>query len=502
MPFKSMKRASGVLAPLFSLPSSHGIGTMGASAYSFVDFLKKAGQTYWQLLPLGPTGFGDSPYQALSSFAGNPYFIDLDLLVKDGLITRTEMEAEEWGREAGRIDYGKIFTARLPLLKKAYARGGYTRECACFAEENQHWLRTYALFMAAKEHFGMRAWPDWEDATIRLHEKRAVEKYEALLKDEIAFVQFVQYLFFRQWNMLREYVHAAGIKLIGDLPIYVALDSADAWAHPELFLLDENHRPFEVAGVPPDYFSKNGQLWGNPLYRWDRMQEDGYRWWMERIMGTAVLFDGIRFDHFRGLSSYWCVPAGEKTARKGEWRRGPGLDFIRAVQAHFPELILIAEDLGLLDEDILLLLEQSGYPGMRVMEFAFDFDVNNRHLPHNYIENCVCYIGTHDNGTLREWPEKKTAAARAYFNMEDEAFHWGLIRGGMASEANLFIARMQDYLDSPASARINTPGTAKDNWRWRLYEGDASEALAQKIQKMTAQYGRASLCAGERKISD
>ena len=497
MPFKSMKRASGVLLPLFSLPSPYGIGTMGAGAYSFVDFLKDAGQACWQLLPLGPTGFGNSPYQALSSFAGNPYFIDLDMLAAEGLITRAEAETDDWGDEAEKIDYGKIYAARTRLLKKAYARGRHTRDCAHFAEENQNWLRTYALFMAAKEYFNMRAWPDWEDAEIRLHKQRAVEKYEALLKDEIAYFQFVQYLFFRQWNMLREYAHAAGVRLIGDLPIYVAPDSADVWADGELFMLDENHRPLEVAGVPPDYFSKNGQLWGNPLYRWDRMQEDGYRWWMERIMGAAALFDGIRIDHFRGLASYWCVPAGEKTAQKGEWRKGPGLDFIREVQANFPKLTLIAEDLGSFDEDVLQLLEKSGYPGMRVLEFAFDSGAENRHLPHNYIENCVCYIGTHDNGTLREWPKKNAAAARAYFEMEDEDFHWGLIRGGMASRANLFIARMQDYLDSPPSARINTPGTKEGNWRWRLREGDASKALAEKILRMTAQYKRAAFCAGE-----
>ena len=485
-----MKRASGVLLPLFSLPSPHGIGTMGKSAYEFIDFLKKAGQAYWQLLPMGPTGFGDSPYQAFSSFAGNPYFIDLDLLVALGILTRAEVEAEDWGGDPQKVDYGKMNAARLPLLKKAYRRGGHTRAYAQFAEENRNWLRDYALFMAVKESYGMRAWPDWDDAQIRLHEKHAVEKYEAMLKDEIEFFQFTQYLFYQQWDRLREYAHAAGVRLIGDLPIYVAPDSADVWANAGLFLLDKDHRPMDVAGVPPDYFSKSGQLWGNPLYRWDRMKEEDYRWWMERIRGAARLYDGIRLDHFRGLSSYWCVLAGEKTARKGEWRQGPGLDFIRAVQAQFPDLMLIAEDLGCFDADVLQLLAESGYPGMRVLEFAFDSDPHNRHLPHNYIENCICYTGTHDNGTLREWPQKNVAAARAYFQMGNEAFHWGMIRGGMASPANLFIARMQDYLDSPPFERINTPGTKEGNWRWRLREGDASDALAEKMLCIAAQEER------------
>jgi 4-alpha-glucanotransferase len=492
-----MRRSSGVLLPVSALPSPHGIGTLGEEAYRFIDFLAAAGQRYWQILPLGPTSIGDSPYQPFSSHAGNPYFIDLDALVRAGLLTGEEASAPDWGSGPARVDYGKIYAARLPVLRRAFDRAGAAlrAETAAFAEENAAWLPDYALFMALKRRFGMRAWTEWEDAEIRLRRPGAVAAWAERLRDEVEFFGFIQYLFYRQWGALQAYAHEKGVLLIGDLPIYVAMDSADVWAGPQNFLLDEANAPLAVAGVPPDSFSADGQLWGNPLYRWEDMRADGYQWWMARIAGAARLYDVLRIDHFRGLESYWSVPFGETTASHGHWVKGPGMDFIAAVRARFPELPIIAEDLGYLSPEVRALLASSGFPGMKVLEFAFDSREPGEYRPHTYPVNCVCYTGTHDNMPLVGWREnaapEDVARAEAYFGLnEREGFHWGMIRGGMSSAAVLFIAQMQDYLGLGMESRMNTPSTLGCNWQWRMQTGDCTPALAEKMRFYTELFGR------------
>ena len=365
-----MNRSSGILLPISSLPSPYGIGTFGAAAYAFADFLHEAGQKYWQLLPLGPTSYGDSPYQSFSTFAGNPYFVDLDLLIEDGLLLAEEVEACDWGEDPRHVDYGKIYESRFAILAKAKARG-YARDyedVQAFCQENEQWLDNYALYMACKKHFGMKAWSEWEDKDIRMHRPEAVEKYRRDLQEDMELFIYIQYLFFKQWNALRAYINDLGIEIIGDLPIYVSMDSADVWAEPEYFVLNEERIPLEVAGVPPDYFSEDGQLWGNPIYDWEAMAKDGYGWWIRRIEGAGKLYDVIRIDHFRGFDTYWAVPYGEKTAKIGQWKHGPGMDLVGLLKKTFPKLEFIAEDLGEQSPSVRQLLADSGFPGMKILE--------------------------------------------------------------------------------------------------------------------------------------
>ena len=491
-----MDRHSGILMHISSLPSPYGIGTLGREAYAFADFLRAAGQKYWQLLPLGPTSYGDSPYQSFSTFAGNPYFIDLDLLAEDGLLSPSELEAEDWGGQRRYVDYGRIYAARFGLLRKAF-QAGYPRDRAAveaFCRENK-WLDNYALYMALKARFGMKSWLDWPDEDLRLRRAEALERAREELAEDIAFYAYLQYLFFRQWDALREYIHSLGIRIIGDLPIYVAMDSADVWAEPEFFQLGEGNVPTEVSGVPPDYFSADGQLWGNPLYDYDRMKADVYGWWIRRVEGAGRLFDIIRIDHFRGLESYWAVPYGADTAKSGRWRKGPGMDLVGTLTSWFPGLSFIAEDLGFLTPEVRRLLEDSGLPGMKVLEFAFDAREPSNYLPHTYNRHCVCYVGTHDNETVEQWRWQADRAdvtfARKYLGLNDaEGFHWGMIRGGMSSVADTFLVQMQDCLGLGAEGRMNTPGTGWGNWRWRLLPGEASPALAKKLRCYTKMYGR------------
>ena len=491
-----MDSHSGILLHISSLPSRYGIGTLGREAYAFADFLHAAGQKYWQLLPLGPTSYGDSPYQSFSTFAGNPYFIDLELLAEDGLLDRAELEVIDWGGEPGYVDYGKIYQSRFDVLYKAF-RAGYPRDREAverFAKENK-WLDNYALFMALKRHFGMKSWLQWPEADIRLHKPEAVERWRKELAEDVQFFSYLQYIFFQQWEALREYIHSLGIQIIGDLPIYVAGDSSDVWAEPEFFQLGEDNVPKEVSGVPPDYFSADGQLWGNPLYDYDRMRADGYGWWIRRVEGAGRLFDIIRIDHFRGLESYWAVPYGEETARKGRWRKGPGMELVGTLTNWFPNLSFIAEDLGFLTPEVHKLLRSSGLPGMKVLEFAFDAREPSNYLPHTYSPHCVCYVGTHDNETVMQWREQADRAdvsmARKYLGLNDaEGFHWGMIRGGMSSVADTFVVQMQDCLGLGAEGRMNTPGVPAGNWRWRLLPGDANPALAKKLMQYTRMYGR------------
>ena len=491
-----MERASGILMPISSLPSPHGIGTFGKAAYDFADFLHAAGQKYWQVLPLGPTGYGDSPYQSFSTYAGNPYFIDLDLLIEDGLLTKQEVAACDRGGDPARVDYGLLYETRFDLLAKAAARGWKKdREAVdAFERENADWLPDYALFMALKRANGMRPWTEWPEA-LRLREPETLERSRAEREEDIALFVYIQFLFFRQWRELKQYINGLGIRIIGDLPIYVAPDSADVWAEPEFFQLDEENLPVRVAGVPPDYFTADGQLWGNPLYDYDAMRRDGYSWWIRRVAGAAKLFDVIRIDHFRGFASYWSVPAGEKTARNGKWVKGPGLDLVKRLTDWFCGVDFIAEDLGYPGAEVTELLEGSGLPGMKVLQFAFDSRDESDYLPHAYPERCVCYTGTHDNTTLAAWfDEAKPADVRKairYLGLnEDEGFCEGVLRGGMGSVAELFVAQMQDWLGLGAEARMNTPGKPDGNWQWRMLPRQTTKKLAKQIREMTVLYGR------------
>ena len=480
-----------------SLPSPYGIGTLGKAAYDFVDFLKAAGQSYWQMLPLGPTSYGDSPYQSFSAYAGNPYYIDPDLLIADGLLTKSECSRCKWGSDPRYVDYGRIYEKRFDLLHKAYKRGWQrdSEDVAAFAAENSRWLPDYALFMACKRYFGMKAWTEWPD-DIRLRQDGAVEKYRTLLQEDVEFFVYLQYLFFRQWNRLRDYVHAQGIRIIGDLPIYVAMDSADVWAETEFFQLDETLIPKAVSGVPPDYFSADGQLWGNPLYDWERMREDGFGWWIRRIDGAGKLYDIIRIDHFRGFESYWAVPYGETTAKNGRWVAGPGMDLVDRLNGWFPQLAFIAEDLGYPTPGVQQLLHDSGWPGMKVLEFAFDSrEPASDYLPHRYPRNCVVYTGTHDNDTARGWMaslcQEDEAYARRYLRLlPSHRLGWGMAQGAWASVADLAVIPMQDLLELGSEARINTPSTVGTNWMWRLVPGQLPRGLAGRLRREMALYER------------
>ena len=492
-----IKRSCGILLPISSLPSPYGIGTLGRAAYDFVDFLADAGQSWWQILPVGPTSYGDSPYQSFSTYAGNPYFVDLDMLIADGLLRREEVEQIDWGDNPGQTDYGKIYQNRFSVLELA-ARRGWNRdkaEVAAFTEKNKGWLTDYALFMALKRHFGMKAWIEWGDEAIRLREPEALTRFRTLLEADVRLFTYIQFLFFRQWEALRRYARDKGVGIIGDLPIYVALDSADVWASPESFQLDEKNIPVEVSGVPPDCFSADGQLWGNPLYNWEAMKADGYGWWLRRVGGAARLYDILRIDHFRGFESYWAVPYGASSAKNGRWIQGPGMDLVGVLTSWFPNLRFIAEDLGFLTEAVRQLLRDAGLPGMKVLEFAFDSREPSNYLPHTYSPNCVCYAGTHDNAPIAAWRQEADPAdialAVRYLGLhEAEGFHWGVLRGGLSSVASLFVAQMQDYLGLDRSSRMNTPGTLGGNWQWRLQAAQITPALAEKIAGMARIYGR------------
>lgn len=492
-----MQRASGILMPVFSLPSPYGIGSLGAEAYSFADFLSAAAQSYWQVLPIGPTSYGDSPYQSFSSFAGNPYFIDLTALEQSGLLKLAEIEACDFGLDNTRIDYCKLYKNRLPLLEKAYNRINFRlkKELAEFKEVNSFWLDDYALFMAVKENFGMVALSEWPDEAIRLRQPEALAVYRKALADRVDFHCFLQMLFFQQFAALKNYCNKQGIRLVGDLPIYVPADSADFWASPQLFQVDKDYKPTYISGCPPDSFSDDGQLWGTPVYDWPAHKNDHYAWWRLRVKAQAELFDVIRIDHFRGLESYWRVPAEEETARNGEWVKGPGLELIRALQSLTPAPKIIAEDLGFLTTEVRELLHQTGYPGMKVLQFAFNSRECSDYLPHFYNTNSVCYTGTHDNTTVAAWFDEAAEAdkklAVEYLGLSDiEGYNWGLLRGGLSSVSKLFIAPLADYLNLGLKARINIPGTTGGNWTWRLDKNLLTKELADKISRMTYIFGR------------
>ena len=512
-------RESGILMPVSSLPGPYGIGCFGAEALKFVDFLAAAGQHIWQLLPLSPTGYGDSPYQSCSAFAGNPYFIDLDALKADGLLTAAQLKAEPWGTDPLSVDYGTLYTSRYKVLRAAYAawREKYAGRFGCahyypddyyaFTLTNESWLNDYAMYMALKTANGMKSWAEWP-REYRLRDAGALAEFAAGQEEEIGFWKFLQYEFAVQWKKVKDYANEKGIKILGDIPIYVSADSVDAWVGGELFELDAQGGFARVAGCPPDYFSADGQLWGNPLYNWPYHKQTGYAWWVRRVRHALGIYDLLRIDHFRGFDTYWAIPAGSSTARTGKWENGPGMDLFRALEAALGKLPIIAEDLGDLVPSVRKLLADSTFPGMKVLQFAFGGG-DNEYLPHNHVKNSVVYPGTHDNTTLTDWwvnaaPVKEKANAAAYLHLtpckptakevaavRTDAARTALLRAALGSVADRAIIPMADWLGLGAEAHLNTPGKLGGNWAWRAAEGFDTALLAGRIEAECAVYCRA-----------
>ena len=517
-------RESGILMPVSSLPGPYGIGCFGKAALEFVDFLAEAGQTIWQILPLSPTGYGDSPYQSCSAFAGNPYFIDLDALKAEGLLTAAQLKAEEWGENPLEVDYGTLYTSRYKVLRTAYQ--AWREQCAgqhgcafydpddyyAFTLANEAWLEDYALYMALKTEHQMKSWTDWP-REYRTRDAGALARFRAAHEEEIGFWKFLQYKFGTQWKAVKDYANAKGVKILGDIPIYVSADSVDAWVGGPLFELDGEGRFARVAGCPPDYFSANGQLWGNPLYNWPYHKQTGYAWWVQRVRHALGIYDLLRIDHFRGFDTYWAIPAGSSTARNGKWEIGPRMDLFNALEAALGKLPIIAEDLGDLVPSVRELLADSTFPGMKVLQFAFGGG-DNEYLPHNHVKNCVVYPGTHDNTTLTDWwvnaaSEKEKATAAAYLHLTpckptakevaavkpDDA-RIALIRAALGSVADRVIIPMYDWLGLGAQAHLNTPGKLGGNWTWRAADGFAKTTLAKRVLEECEVYCRAELRPG------
>ena len=512
-------RESGILMPVSSLPGPYGIGCFGAEALKFVDFLAAAGQHIWQLLPLSPTGYGDSPYQSCSAFAGNPYFIDLDALKADGLLTAAQLKAEPWGTDRLSVDYGTLYTSRYKVLRAAYAawREKYAGYFGCahyypddyyaFTLTNESWLNDYAMYMALKTANGMKSWTEWP-REYRLRDAGALAEFAAAQEEEIGFWKFLQYEFSVQWKKVKDYANEKGIKILGDIPIYVSADSVDAWVGGELFELDAKGGFARVAGCPPDYFSADGQLWGNPLYNWPYHKQTGYAWWVRRVRHALGIYDLLRIDHFRGFDTYWAIPAGSSTARTGKWENGPGMDLFRALEAALGKLPIIAEDLGDLVPSVRKLLADSTFPGMKVLQFAFGGG-DNEYLPHNHVKNSVVYPGTHDNTTLTDWwvnaaSAKEKANAAAYLHLtpckptakevaavRTDAARIALLRAALGSVADRAIIPMADWLGLGAEAHLNTPGKLGGNWTWRAADGFDTAQLAGRIEAECAVYCRA-----------
>ena len=504
-------RASGILMPVFSLPGPYGIGTLGREAYRFVDFLAEAGQSYWQILPIGPTGYGDSPYQSCSAFAGNPYFIDLEALREEGLLTESQLEGADFGTDPCCIDYGALYNSRYRLLRAAY--GVWVDGCAgqhgcktyypddyyAFTLANEDWLDDYALYMAIKSEQKMKPWTEWPEE-YRLRDPQALARYAADNEEEIGFWKFLQYMFSKQWQKVKAYANSKGIQILGDMPIYVSADSVDAWVGGSLFELDHEGKFSRVAGVPPDYFAVDGQMWGNPLYNWEYHRQTGFAWWIKRVRYATHIYDLVRIDHFRGFDTYWAIPAGSPTAKTGKWENGPGMELFRALENALGKLPIIAEDLGYLTDSVRQLVADCGFPGMKVLEFAFDSRDSSSardYLPHNYPANCVVYTGTHDNETVAGWyrsilPEERAAVCR-YLHRDAgavEPLHWDFVCTAMASVGRWCIIPLQDYLGLDNRARINHPSTLGENWRWRVDGAALTSELAGRIRAVTETYGR------------
>ena len=495
----AFERSSGILLHPTSLPGRYGIGDIGEVSKNWVDFLVSAGQRLWQVMPLGPTGYGDSPYQCFSAFAGNPYLVSLDDLNQRGFLP-TEALNDIPAFPNTHVNYGDVIPFKLELLNQAYTRFKSHGSDAqwvtfmAFCEAQAYWLDDYALFMALKEAHGGAAWTDWAD-DIRMRKPAALLSWREKLEGEIEKQKVWQWFFYTQWLEVRAYANARGIKIIGDIPIFIAFDSADAWANPHLFYFDEQRNPTVVAGVPPDYFSETGQRWGNPLYRWERMQENGYRWWIDRFKSTLEFFDIIRVDHFRGFDAYWEIPADEPTAINGKWVEGPGQDFFNAVRdALGDDMPIIAEDLGVITPSVEKLRDDNNLPGMKVLQFAFAADASDPYLPHNYTQNCVVYTGTHDNDTTRGWyqqaPEAERDLVRRYLARDDSNISWDLIRLAVSSVADIAIYPWQDALGLGSDARMNTPGQPAGNWSWRFEWSDVPYWLAPQLLELSELYGR------------
>ncbi len=507
------ERSSGVFLHPTSLPGNYGIGSIGEEAFVFIDFLSSAEQNLWQICPLGPTGYGDSPYQCFSAFAGNPYLIDLDKLEQRGLVEEKDL-VSKYSFSKKEVDYGNVINFKISVLRVAYqnfklsASEAEISNFMEFKQENKKWLDDYALFRAIKKSFAGKPWWEWPKE-LKLKRENIVAEYEKSEAEEIEFRKFIQYIFYKQWAELKEYANQQGVEIVGDIPIFIAMDSADAWSNPDMFYFDEDLNPAKVAGVPPDFFSEDGQLWGNPLYDWDALKADNYEWWMDRIKSTLDLVDIIRIDHFRGFAAYWAIPADAKTARLGEWESGPGVEFFKAVKEELGELPIIVEDLGVIDEEVELLRDKFNFPGMKILQFAFlgnegkakKEKLKNEYLPHNYEKNCVVYTGTHDNNTTKGWFKEDLKQENREFLKEYLSEHldietskdsivWDLIEVAWQSKAMFAITTLQDLLELDSDARMNIPGTAANNWRWRYQKEMLTEEISQRLKQLTKENDR------------
>ncbi len=494
------KRSCGILLHPTSLPGKYGIGDIGKEAFKFIDFLEKAGQKIWQILPLGPTGYGNSPYQCYSSLAGNPLLISLEELVEKKLLSKQDVDNQDlFNFTENQVNFEDVQLYKNLLLQKAYNNFTSSEFEAdqngfdLFCKNKCNWLDDYALFMALKKYFNDLPWYEWAD-DFKLRNAEALNFYKQKLKNEIALQQFIQYLFFSQWEAVRLYANTKGIKIIGDIPLYVSFDSADVWIYPEYFLLDEHRNPISVSGVPPDYFSKTGQLWGNPVYNWEVLEKNQFSWWVNRIQENLKLYDIIRVDHFRGLSAYWAIPFGDETAINGEWIDAPGKQLFDTLLCKLGDLPLIAEDLGAITPEVEQLRDTFDFPGMKILQFAFDSDEANEYLPHTYIKNCIAYTGTHDNNTVRGWWNSTTEENKQhvldYLNCSENDVCWTLIRAVWSSVANIAIVPLQDLLELGEEGRMNTPGATANNWLWRFREDSLTNKLAEKMKKITTIYDR------------
>ncbi|MFA9463528.1 MAG: 4-alpha-glucanotransferase [Velocimicrobium sp.] len=491
------KRGAGILLPISSLPSNYGIGTFGREAFCFIDQLARAKQSYWQVLPIGPTSYGDSPYQSFSAFAGNPYFIDLDVLIEEGLLSKKEVTSLKWNTQEDMIDYAIIYENRFKVLRSAFKKSRHENKESyrTFCENNKVWLHDYCLYMSIKNYFHDVEWLLWDDE-IRNREASAVEKYEQLLEDDVRFWKFCQYKFNEQWKKVKAYANDKKIKIIGDIPLYVAMDSADVWVNGRLFDLDERRNPIHIAGVPPDNFSATGQRWGNPLYRWDVMEEENFKWWSERMSANAGLYDVIRIDHFIGIVRYFCILNSSETAEEGEYKLGPGIKLTEVIKEAIGNSEIIAEDLGVVVPKVQKLIKKTGWPGMKILEFAFDSDSENENLPHNYkTSNCVVYGGTHDNETMvgffGKQKKKEITYVKEYLKTAKKSdIPSAIIRLAYGSIADTVIFQIQDILKLDNYARINFPGTLGGNWEWRLLKGQFSKEYQEELKELTRIYGR------------
>lgn len=485
-------RRSGVLLHISSLPSPYGMGSFGQAAYDFIDFLHQSEQTYWQILPLGPTSYGDSPYQTFSAFANNPYFIDLDFLVKEGLLSHEDIASHFHSDRY--VEYDKLYEERFNVLKKAYHRFNLNDyRFQQFVFEHRRWLFDYALFMALKVYHQGASWESWHE-DIRMRKQETLDHFKELLKDDILFYQFLQFKAYDQYASLKAYANQKGVKMIGDMPIYVSYDSADVWANPEYFYLDGKRMPIEVAGVPPDNFSKDGQLWGNPLYDWDKLKMDHYAWWVDRVRSSVELFDMIRIDHFIGFQNFFAIPFGHKTAVLGEWKKGPGIELFEVIKKELGDVNIIAEDLGVITEDVRKLLKKTGFPGMKLLQFAFDSREESDYIPHLYERNSIAYTGTHDNETTAQWfeklPQKDLEYCLSYINHQTGNPVDSLIKATLSCVADIAIIPMQDWLSLGSEARMNIPSTTGSNWKWRMVNRELNDNLLKKMKSFTLLYGR------------